>query len=102
MHGFVRGSLGCSFERAADEARAAEVMLLKILIADDEPIARPDSARAYGALPSLEVAGEAGTGAETLAGIFELKPDMVLLDLQMPELGGLGVVRSFAEAARRR
>src|SRR5580692_12478625 len=43
----------------------------------------------------LEIAGEAGTGAETLACIFELKPDIVLLDLQMPELGGLGVVRSL-------
>src|SRR5580692_9351529 len=46
----------------------------------------------------LEIAGEAGTGAETLACIFELKPDIVLLDLQMPELGGLGVVRSLRGA----
>jgi DNA-binding LytR/AlgR family response regulator len=68
---------------------------LKILIADDEPIARQILREHIESLPALEIAGEAGTGAETLACIFELKPDIVLLDLQMPELGGLGVVRSL-------
>jgi DNA-binding LytR/AlgR family response regulator len=68
---------------------------LKILIADDEPIARQVLREHIESLPALEIAGEAGTGAETLACIFELKPDIVLLDLQMPELGGLGVVRSL-------
>ncbi len=68
---------------------------MKILIADDEPIARQILREHIESLPSLEIAGEAGTGAETLACIFELKPDIVLLDLQMPELGGLGVVRSL-------
>jgi DNA-binding LytR/AlgR family response regulator len=68
---------------------------LKILIADDEPIARQVLREHIESIPALEIAGEAGTGAETLACIFELKPDIVLLDLQMPELGGLGVVRSL-------
>jgi DNA-binding LytR/AlgR family response regulator len=68
---------------------------LKILIADDEPIARQVLREHIESIPMLEIAGEAGTGAETLACIFELKPDIVLLDLQMPELGGLGVVRSL-------
>lgn len=68
---------------------------MKILIADDEPIARQVLREHIESFPSLEIAGEAGTGAETLACIFELKPDIVLLDLQMPELGGLGVVRSL-------
>jgi DNA-binding LytR/AlgR family response regulator len=47
------------------------------------------------AIPSLEFAGEAGTGAETLQRILDLRPDLVLLDLQMPELDGLAVVRSL-------
>ena len=72
---------------------------MKILIADDEPIARRILREHIESLPALEIAGEAGTGAETLACIFELKPDIVLLDLQMPELGGLGVVRSLRGGA---
>jgi len=72
---------------------------LRILIADDEPIARQILREHIDSLPTCEIAGEASTGAETLASIFELRPDIVLLDLQMPELGGLGVVRSLRGAA---
>ena len=68
---------------------------MKILIADDEPIARQILREHIESLPALEIAGEASTGAETLACIFELQPDIVLLDLQMPELDGIGVVRSL-------
>jgi two-component system, LytTR family, response regulator len=68
---------------------------LRILIADDEPIARQILREHVESIPSLEVAGEATTGAEALARILECRPDVVLLDLQMPELGGLGVVRSL-------
>jgi two-component system, LytTR family, response regulator len=68
---------------------------LRILIADDEDIARQILREHVEAIPALEVAGEASTGAETLARIIELKPDLVLLDLQMPELDGLSVVRSL-------
>jgi DNA-binding LytR/AlgR family response regulator len=68
---------------------------LRVLIADDEPIARAILREHVEAMPSLEIAGEASTGAEALARILELKPDLVLLDLQMPELDGLAVVRSL-------
>jgi two-component system LytT family response regulator len=68
---------------------------VRILIADDEPIAREILREHIESMPSLEVAGEASTGAETLARIFEIKPDLVLLDLQMPELDGLAVVRAL-------
>jgi two-component system LytT family response regulator len=68
---------------------------LRILIADDEPIARQILREHVESMPSLEIAAEASTGAETLARIFETKPDVVLLDLQMPELDGLAVVRAL-------
>jgi DNA-binding LytR/AlgR family response regulator len=68
------------------------------LIADDEPIARQVLREHVEAIPALEVAGEASTGAEALARILDLKPDVVLLDLQMPELDGLAVVRSLRGA----
>ncbi|HML16087.1 MAG TPA: LytTR family DNA-binding domain-containing protein [Bryobacteraceae bacterium] len=68
---------------------------MRVLIADDEPIARAILREHVEAMPRLEIAGEASTGAEALARILELKPDVVLLDLQMPELDGLAVVRSL-------
>jgi len=68
---------------------------LRVLIADDEPIARMILREHVESFPALEIAGEASTGAEALAQILECRPDIVLLDLQMPELDGLGVVRSL-------
>ncbi len=66
---------------------------MKVLIADDEPIARQVLREHVESIPSLQVAAETSTGAETLAQILETDPDIVLLDLQMPELDGLSVVR---------
>jgi DNA-binding LytR/AlgR family response regulator len=68
---------------------------MRVLIADDEPIARQVLREHVEAIPGLELAGEASTGAEALQRILDLKPDLVLLDLQMPELDGLSAVRSL-------
>jgi DNA-binding LytR/AlgR family response regulator len=68
---------------------------LRVLIADDEPIAREILREHVDAIAGLEFAGEASNGAEALSRIFDLRPDVVLLDLQMPELDGLAVVRSL-------
>jgi DNA-binding LytR/AlgR family response regulator len=71
---------------------------MKILIADDEPVARQVLREHMEAIPWLEIAGEASTGKETLQRILDLDPDVVLLDQQMPELDGLAVVRSLRGA----
>jgi len=71
---------------------------MKILIADDEPVARQVLREHVEAIPSVEIAGEASTGKETLQRILDLDPDVVLLDQQMPELDGLAVVRSLRGA----
>jgi DNA-binding LytR/AlgR family response regulator len=68
---------------------------LRVLIADDEPIARQILREHVEGIPDLELVGEASTGAQALARILELKPDLALLDLEMPELDGIGVVRSL-------
>ena len=68
---------------------------MRVLIADDEPIAREILREHVDAIAGLEFAGEASTGAEAISRIFDLRPDVVLLDLQMPELDGLSVVRSL-------
>ena len=68
---------------------------MRVLIADDEPVARDILREHIESIPSLEVAGEAATGAEALQRILDLSPDLVLLDQQMPELDGLALVRSL-------
>jgi len=68
---------------------------VRVLIADDEPVAREILRDYAGSIPSLEVVGEAATGAEAVEKIIELDPDLVLLDLQMPQLDGFGVIRSL-------
>jgi DNA-binding LytR/AlgR family response regulator len=69
---------------------------LRVLIADDEPIARDILREHVDSIAGLELAGEASTGPEAISRILDLRPDVVLLDLQMPELDGLAVVRSLS------
>jgi two-component system LytT family response regulator len=66
---------------------------LRVLIADDERPARAFLASTLRALPEVEVVGEAAGGAEAVELIERLRPDLALLDLQMPEVDGLAVVR---------
>lgn len=65
---------------------------IRTLIVDDEPLAR-DKLRAFLARhPEFALAGEAGDGLEAARLIDELHPDLVLLDIQMPELDGFEVL----------
>lgn len=66
---------------------------LRILIADDERPAREYLKGILGTLENAELIGEAENGAEAVEKIKELRPDLVLLDLQMPEVSGLEVVK---------
>lgn len=74
---------------------------IRILIADDHALLRAGLRKLLDAEPDLEVVGEAGDGPETLARIKELAPDVVLLDLTMPRMNGLEVLRSIRDAASR-
>jgi two-component system LytT family response regulator len=68
-------------------------MLLRTLIVDDEPIARRVLREELELIAGIEVVGEAADGAAALEKIAADQPDLVLLDLQMPAMGGLDVVR---------
>ncbi len=85
--------LRCRLSKPWRPSWALEVTAVRILIADDEPIARQVLREHIESIPGLEVAGEASTGPETLQCILDLQPDLVLLDLQMPELDGLATAR---------
>jgi two-component system, LytTR family, response regulator len=66
---------------------------LRIVLADDERPARLALAGLVASCPDVTIVGEAANGAEAIAVIERERPDLALLDLQMPEVDGLGVVR---------
>ena len=66
---------------------------LRVVIADDERPARSMLASLLQGCDDVEIVGEAQNGAEAIALIEEQRPDLALLDLQMPEIDGMGVVR---------
>lgn len=68
---------------------------MKVLIVDDEPIARQILRELLEDCPEVILAGEAATGLEAVEQISRLRPDVVLLDLQMPGLDGFSVARSL-------
>jgi len=68
---------------------------MKTLIADDEPIARRVLRQELEAVPDVVIVGEAENGKQALQQIAELRPELVLLDLQMPVMGGFEVVRKL-------
>lgn len=66
---------------------------LRVVVADDERPARSYLVAMLGTFEQVKLVGEAADGTEAVAMIEREKPDLALLDLQMPELDGLGVVR---------
>ena len=73
---------------------------LRLLIVDDEPPARARLRRLLQAQPGVQVVGEADSGLQALALADALRPDALLLDVQMPELGGLDVAASLPDRAQ--
>ena len=73
-------------------------MPVRVLIVDDHAGFRRVARRLLQDMGRL-VVGEAGTGAEALSEARRLKPDLVLLDIQLPDLDGLAVARSLSSDA---
>ncbi|MGQ9554977.1 MAG: response regulator [Anaerolineae bacterium] len=74
---------------------------IRILIADDHAVLRAGLRLLLDGEADMEVVGEAGDGVETVERTAELGPDVVLLDLTMPKLGGLEVIQRLREACPR-
>ena len=72
-----------------------DVRVIRALIVDDEPIARRVLKEGLELFPDVRVVGEAGDGREALQLIADRQPDIVFLDLQMPVMSGLEVVRNL-------
>ena len=69
---------------------------LRVLIVDDEPLARQRLLHLLAEIPGTEVVGECDDGTSAAKAIIELAPDVVLLDVQMREMGGFGLVDAIA------
>lgn len=67
----------------------------RVMVADDEPLARALLRRLLAAEPDMEIVAEAGDGRETLARLREDPPDLLFLDIQMPELNGFEVIAAL-------
>jgi len=65
---------------------------LRVVIVDDEPLARAVVREYAGADPGLEIVAECGNGFDAVKAVAEQKPDIVLLDVQMPKLDGFEVL----------
>ena len=70
--------------------------MLSCFIADDEPLARDRLRRLLARRTDVHVVGEAGDGLSTLEQVAVCTPDVLLLDIQMPELDGLAVASELA------
>jgi len=75
------------------EARSAKI---RVLVVDDEPLARSNLTVLLRPDPEIEIVGEYGSGMDALAAIPEKRPDLLFLDVQMPECDGFDVLERLA------
>ncbi len=72
---------------------------VRVLVVDDHPVVRSGLVGMLAAEPDLEVVGEAGDGAQAVALAAALDPDVVLMDLRMPVLDGVGATSAILAAS---
>lgn len=75
-------------------AAAPEGNQMRVLIVDDEALARRRMRSLLAGVPDIAIVGECETGAQAVTAIRDLQPDLVFLDVQMPELDGFDVIES--------
>ncbi|GAA3055680.1 DNA-binding NarL/FixJ family response regulator [Streptomyces olivoverticillatus] len=73
-------------------------MTIRVLIVDDQMMVREGFSVLLGAQPDIEVIGEAVDGRQAVEKVAELRPDVVLMDIRMPELNGLEATREIVAA----
>ena len=69
----------------------------KIMVVDDHPLIREGIIKTLGLEDSFEVVGKVGTGKEALEAVARARPDVILLDLNLPDISGVEVCRQVVE-----
>jgi len=70
---------------------------IRLMIVDDHPVVRDGLRGMLANDPELDVVGEASDGAEALGLVEALRPDVILMDLRMPRMGGAAAIKALAE-----
>src|ERR671929_1722821 len=70
---------------------------IRVLGVDDEPLAREKIRGMAADDPELRVVGECTNGAEAIEAVQTIRPDLILLDVQMPEVGGFAVLEALKD-----
>src|SRR5262249_47573732 len=79
----------------------AGAMTIRVVIADDHRVVRDGLCYLLSQEPDMEIAGEAGDGRQTVDVVAATRPDVLLLDLYMPELDGHAVLAALQDIPRR-
>jgi two-component system response regulator DegU len=83
------------------DAQEKKKSTVRIVIADDHPIVRDGLKKLLLLEDDFEVVGEAGDGREVLSKVQEVDPDVLLLDLRMPNLDGLAALQALQQTNKR-
>jgi PAS domain S-box-containing protein len=82
-------------ERLVYESPSVSSKSLRILIADDHAVARAGLRELLGRRPELQVVGEAATGVEAITLVVALQPDVIVMDVSMPQMNGIEATREI-------
>ncbi|MGI5281790.1 BTAD domain-containing putative transcriptional regulator [Nonomuraea polychroma] len=85
---------------ASSAGSAGSADVLRVLVADDQALVRAGLRAMFAAEPGVTLAAEASNGEEAIAAVGESRPDVVLLDIQMPRLDGLAAARRILAGER--